>query len=463
MKNHFVSLKKDFIFYVIECVPFLFLVLINQILFKTYGQYSLRGLLDFTIYSSLLFGIYLYKNKVSVSKIKTEKLLYLALIIFATYGLRSKSYGDKALDWFVHLPYLLLIIVGLYGLFANQKKILNYLLPILIVGLLLNYLYIILFLETPFIDIWYIFTDACASLSQGINPYALTYKDIYNGLYSANYTEPHLVYWPINLIFCLAGYLVGDVRFGIFIALVLTLIGLYKLARLNEYSKHNSMLVVLIFLCFSVGLYEFYFCWTETIILPFVVFSLYFYKKRNLVFLGITLGLLAGTKQSMLMYLILFMSLVYTQLSTKDFIKLVLISGLSFFILMFPFIYPDPVLFYKHTVQDLVICLPRTDSFSWISYLITKQDFAYQQNLFGMLSLGLCVIFSALIFWKKSTVLFFYLLVVLYFVIFMTAKQSFCNYYYLLEFFALMWFLFDRFDLDKVVVNENQNTHKVQA
>jgi hypothetical protein len=449
MDLNFKTLKNKYLPILVELCPLYFLVLINQILFKTHGQYSLKMLNHFSIGAILIFGFYLFsKNK---NLLKTNKLLPSLLIIFSLYGLVPvEIYDNRPLPIFVHLPYVPALIAGIIAFLKPKSKYLSHIYITLIVLLLGILLFVVYCTKEPYIDIWYIFTDASKAILKGINPYELTYQDIYKGTYIPFYGDPHLVYWPINMIFCFVGYLLGDVRIGVWIAIVLTLIGLFKLAKQNGISTQNALLIGLLFLNFSVGIYEFFYCWTETFILPFLVFGCYYFQQRKIVLLGIMIGLLAGTKQSMLMYLILFMALMLAQFSFKEFIKLTLVSFITFVAIILPFVLLNPALFYKHTVTDLVNYLPRTDSLSWVSYLISHYKIPYNQSLFGAAYMLICLVFAVVVYFKKSMSTLFYLVVVLYFIVFMTAKQSFCNYYYLLEFFALMWVLYSRIFKEKV-------------
>ena len=83
-------------------------------------------------------------------------------------------------------------------------------------------IWIIAVAPDPFVDVFVFQYEASQALLAGLNPYAITYTDIYgpgSGLYGPGLSDGlrttyGFVYPPLSLILALPGYLVGDLRYA---------------------------------------------------------------------------------------------------------------------------------------------------------------------------------------------------------------------------------------------------------
>lgn len=451
---------KDILFLFCYSCPFLFVYYLNYVLFHTNGTQDTRFLLNFNLYSIILFILYAFKELLTVkdtltrlSSLTTNKVLSILLFFLSLFTAMGGVFYDTRLEELpiFYFTSLAMTIVAIHSFYRPQSLIISLIFPVLISLIIVNYIIAIFNYPEPDIDIWYIFTLACEYLLNGENPYEPVYPDIYNGLYTPLYGEPRLIYWPLNLILCTIGSLFGDIRYGMFFAILLTIYALFKLSKAYNFSKNNSYLVVIIFLSFSMGLWVLNRSWTEIYMCPFILLSWYYHKKRNFILMGVMIGLTACTKQSIIFYLILLFSTLLLDQKLKDIIKIILCSLGVFVIINLPFILWNPELFYKHTITDLVNYLPRPDSFSWAPYLLRIYGIPFNQSFYGISILSVTLIFALLLLFKKNKKHVFFFTVLVYFFVFITAKQAFCNYYYFLEFLGLMW-----------VLESLRNTHKTE-
>jgi len=171
--------------------------------------------------------------------------------------------------------------------------------------------------SSPFMDVFVFQRDACSSLLNGVNPYTITYPNIYAGPGSFVY-DPALVrgdrllfgfpYMPLTLWFDLVGFVLGDYRIAnlIAIALAATWIAGARPSIL-------SALAALLLLGASRSFFILRNGWTEplTVVLLAATLVAAARTKRALPYL---LGLLLASKQ----YMILAMPLLPLLVDWRD-------------------------------------------------------------------------------------------------------------------------------------------------
>jgi hypothetical protein len=142
--------------------------------------------------------------------------------VFATNGGRhllvlSSEEWRPTLRWIsgsalvLALPALLFISQRMQQRLSSRRQIILLILPLL--PALLLFLLVPIASPNPIIDVFLFETQAARSLLFGINPYDITFQNIYGGvdLYPSGAPDSY-PYPPLSLLFALGGYLLGDVR-----------------------------------------------------------------------------------------------------------------------------------------------------------------------------------------------------------------------------------------------------------
>lgn len=141
--------------------------------------------------------------------------------------------------------------------------------------------------EQPFIDVWHLQQGACAELRAGRNPYSAEYPNIYGDDRFIGREMLHdgrvksFPYPPMSLLLAFPGYLYGDVRWSLLLAMMASAAFMVAAGRrLGLPAGHPVELIALAFLCLPThapggstafrGLIMLEMSWTE----PFVLFGL---------------------------------------------------------------------------------------------------------------------------------------------------------------------------------------------
>lgn len=132
-------------------------------------------------------------------------------------------------------------------------------------------IWIIMLSPRPAIDVWVVHQAACEAMSQGTNPYTITYPDVYgpnsgymdnveikDGMVQAGYPYP-----PLTLIMALPGwYATGDSRYSDVLAMAATAVILLLIDR-----QRTGVLLGTMFLLMPMALYIIEQNWTESHVL----------------------------------------------------------------------------------------------------------------------------------------------------------------------------------------------------
>jgi hypothetical protein len=132
----------------------------------------------------------------------------------------------------------------------------------------------------PRIDVWHLQQGACTELLRGRNPYAADYPNVY-GPGDTRYIGPEMLtkdgrvqsfpYPPLSLVLAVPGYLLGDVRWSLLMAVLGTAALMVATGRrLGLPAGHPAELAAVALLCHPRGLLVLEASWTE----PFVALGL---------------------------------------------------------------------------------------------------------------------------------------------------------------------------------------------
>ncbi len=106
--------------------------------------------------------------------------------------------------------------------------------------------------SNPTIDVWVVEMEAARALLRGVNPFTITFPDLYNG--TSPYYPPGVsvggrllfgfVYPPLCLLLCLPGYVLGDSRYSTLAAVA---IAAWLLARARPGARASLAAVLILF------------------------------------------------------------------------------------------------------------------------------------------------------------------------------------------------------------------------
>jgi len=203
----------------------------------------------------------------------------------------------------------------------------------------------------PKVDVWHFQQQASRALLAGEDPYATEYPNVLSdtSLYSPAVFENGKVqsfpYTPLSLLVVLPGYLVGDVRWSLLLAMVAT--GAFLVAtgrKLGLPAGHIAELAAVAFLCHPLGLSVLEYAWTEplvTLAASFCVWALVAGRDRML---GVGLGALLCIKQYAVLGIVPYWSL--GRLKRRH----ALVAGAVATGINLPFFLWDPAAFWKGLV-----------------------------------------------------------------------------------------------------------------
>jgi hypothetical protein len=303
--------------------------------------------------------------------------------------------------------------------------------PVLICGFAGAGAFVLLGSPEPLIDVYIVHSDSADALLRGVNPYAITFPDIYGG--SSFYYGPGQVhegrttwgfpYPPLSLLAALPGHaLTGDFRFSQLAAMVAAalLIGFARSGSLPKAAAALLLLTPRSFFVLEQG-------WTE----PFVVLALaavLFVATRVPRSTWLPLGLLIGSKQ----YAPLLLPLVPLLVRRNDgspwriAVGALAVAGA----VALPFVLWGPPAF-LNSVVSLQLGLPfRPDSLSFPAWL--AQDGVQRLPTWLAWVALAAIVVVALWRWRHTEPATFAVMGALALLVFFSLnRQAFCNYYFL--------------------------------
>jgi hypothetical protein len=279
----------------------------------------------------------------------------------------------------------------------------------------------------PTIDVYLFQRDAIAALRDGVNPYGLTFPNIYNdaafygpGLSVDGRLQFGFPYLPLSLLLAMPGHLVaGDHRYGQLVALELAAI-LMAFTRPNGFGA----LAAALFLTTPRIFFVLEQAWTE----PFVVFGLavvVFFACRYVRAVPWLFGGFVALKQYLALAIPATVLLVR---HPREALRLIAAASVVASALTLPFILWNPGAFWKSVVALQFYQPFRPDALSYLSWWALR---GHPQPA-GTISFIAAAIAAGISLWRlpRTPAGFAAAIALTFFAFFAFNKQAFCNYYF---------------------------------
>lgn len=296
----------------------------------------------------------------------------------------------------------------------------------------------------PAIDVHLFNTMAAEATLRFQNMYLLKYPDIYGGAYSF---QPCFAYLPGTLLWSVPGWLWGDVRWGLWFFLGLSML----LAPWLGFRKPEVL-----FLC-PVLFYLLECSLVDLGLLPLFLAGFLFLKKERWGLAGVMFGLAAGSKQYAFLPLVLSSVAAFSHISRRTGWKIFLAGMGTAVLTVFPWVLHDPKMFFSSTVTSLLKTEPRADALTLFA-LASCFGLGWSK-LFGLL-VGLGGLFGACVCLHRSDQSYSLVGQVAlasgcaYGIIFLFGSQAFGNYYFLVYLFFCVALL----EVDSVGLPQSKST-----
>ena len=329
------------------------------------------------------------------------------------------------------------------------------------------------------IDVFYFFNNGTRAIISGTNPYSISYPQIYpmESIPHFYFDDPTLYreipyqpYPPIPLLLGLIGIPFGDVRFSQIVFLIATAIfGKYLLlAKFKPiFSISGSAELASVFVLLQ-PLNPFLISkgYNDVFVSCFLILSVLFYISNHRTLAAISFGLLFGLKQYMAVLFIPF--ILFCRLSGKQYI----IFGITLAFPLLVFYCVDPDGFINGLINFHIRQPYRPDCISFVSFIGNNFGIA-PENPWLYLGINFLSIGILILVYKKnrgalkhnivtSSRGFVISCVFVYFNFLLFSKQSFGNYYSVLETMLSLCLLFEFRYAKKPATNQdigNTATH----
>jgi hypothetical protein len=273
----------------------------------------------------------------------------------------------------------------------------------------------------PAIDVHLFNTMAAEATLRFQNMYQLKYPDIYGGAYSF---QPCFAYLPGTLLWSVPGWLWGDVRWGLWFFLGLSML----LVPCFGFRKPEVL-----FLC-PVLFYLLECSLVDLGLLPLFLAGFLFLKKERWGLAGVMFGLAAGSKQYAFLPLVLSSVAAFFLISRRTGWKIFLPGIATAALTVFPWLLHDPNIFFSSTVTSHLKTEPRTDAltlFALANYLGLgwPKLLGLWVGLGGLL--GACVCLHRQVHSRSLVGRVALASACAYGIIFLFGSQAFGNYYFL--------------------------------
>jgi hypothetical protein len=283
----------------------------------------------------------------------------------------------------------------------------------------------------PHIDTYYFQRDGIQALLEGLNPYAIAFKNIYSdgsaygpGMVVDGRLNFGYVYPPLSLLLALPGALLGgDIRYSQLAALTGT--GAFMLAI--GAGHRVAALATALFLFTPRGFFVLEQSWTEPYLLCLVA-SVLWSALRAPRALPYAVGLTLVAKQHMALLLPLFWLLPNMPRSLRKLSPFVLRAGTAALLVTLPLALWNPRAFYRSAIVLQFKQPFRGDALSFAALRLAEHRTplpAYTPFVLALGGLGLAL-------WRapRTGAGFAGSAALVYALFFVAAKQAFCNYYF---------------------------------
>lgn len=299
----------------------------------------------------------------------------------------------------------------------------------------------------PYIDVFIFHRDAATALANGINPYTITFPNIYSAdtyVYGQGVVENGRLlfgypYPPLVLLCTSAAHLtLGDSRYAMMLAMFASGVMIALIHR-----TRTSMLIAMLLLFTPRAFYLVELAWTEPLCVMFLTaFALLAYRyyahhlgkdgsdQRYFIPAAIMLGLLMASKQYLPAAMLLMPILLTGRSHVRSFIIAMLITIATALIVSLPLMLWDIKAFWQSAITLQMRQPYRPDSLSYLAW------YGYgNKGWTGPFWLAFVAMFLsvALMLWRarRGITGFILAFAMTYFAFFAFNKQAFANYYYL--------------------------------
>jgi hypothetical protein len=423
-------------------IAFLLYSELGENLWRTKGHYHARRF-SYLLVAWLLFWAFNLKSRIMAAIDKevliewAQKALHLVLIYFFYKTARDPRViyiESESINSVLKVTSLFCAFGNLYLFFNPYAKNAQTLIRFFLSILFSQKIMVLFGSPNPLIDVFTSNTQGAQYFLKGINPYGASYQDIYAGKYDY---APGYVYWPVVVYLQSAFYYItNDIRWAHNFCDLLTLVALLKIFI----PRRVGLLMTLLWFALPTQNFVFEQAWIDPILVCATAWTFYFLREKNLVAAGLLLGIAVATKQYAGIMAILIGFSVLLNSGFGSFFKLTGYSLLSFLVLILPLFYWNPQAFIEMTVKVPLAQEFRYDSFSLAAILIKNYGFSASGKLFTIIPLVGLLLSLVVIKVKRNLPLGLFLCFSL---IFFFGKQAFCNYYYYLSFYFLLYLGFE--------------------
>lgn len=385
------------------------------------GFFTLPGILLLCISFLLLTYILVFQKKILQldNWINPEIVLVISAVLsLLLYGGLYQQNMYLVVGSYFILAFNLFMIVFSLG---KNKGIIgkNVFLIIFVLSIAVRF-FMILSSPNPQIDVFDYLKHGPLALSNGQNPYSVTYHKIYTDMVPDYYN-----YLPSALFITFPFVvLLGDPRFLIMTAEIVAAFFLYKM-----FSRANGRLFALLILSNPMSLYVLEQSYIQPLVFCELVIFAYFMSRKRILMSSFILGIILSTKQYILLlplYIIAYIK------SSKTKLILIFIAASISLVIILPFLFWDPKSFIHDTFTIQTGLLPRYEGLTITSLLYNL--FGIQYNFF-ISTIIIFVFFVLSFFIKTPNILYNIFIGLTYFLFafFLFNKFSFVNYYYLVS------------------------------
>lgn len=288
----------------------------------------------------------------------------------------------------------------------------------------------------PQIDVYVTNSLACDYFLDGKNPYAQEYPDIYEG--TKDY-KPGFFYWPAYLYVAAPFHALGDIRFAVVAGDLLTAAFLVVLLTRAGLKGDAVWLAALAWLACPVSLMVLELGWIDPMLVAGAAGLAAALASRQVVLAGVAVGVIAATKQYGALAGVVTLAWIWANERQKVG-RFAVAGGLTFVSLVAPLAAADWRSFYDSTIAVYATAGMRLDALSLLVW--AKRILGVDVSAPLVLATYLAIVAAAC--WRLGRRLtkprdWAGVMAFSYGAIFLLAKLAFCNYYYLVSFWMLLY------------------------
>ena len=298
----------------------------------------------------------------------------------------------------------------------------------------------------PWNDVFSLGREAATYLLALHNPYdpSAVYTNAYPG---AKWNIVEYIYLPLTLYAQTVGeLLVDDTRAGFLIWEVGLLLGLGAISTHLSGNYRAGLLICIAWLAIPVQMFFAEQAWTETVILPFVVWGFYFLLRQQLLATAICFGLAVAAKQYAVLLIPLIATFIFKHHGAKNAIRFLVTSTMVVLLTLLPYLVIDFPGFFDNTVLQVLTARTRIDTFTVTALLYKGLNLQIPSALGYAILIGLLLTAIAITWFSalpenESIPQLAITLFLLFNWVFMFGHQGFCNYYFFTLIFPLLFLL----------------------